>query len=81
MTDAGVDLAPHHIAIAVIEGLVRNHFGKRGRGRPKQNSEYLRVKNGLRQMLRAAQISITAEQELVLMTRLMNKSLFDGDCS
>jgi hypothetical protein len=78
--DNGQELTLHEISLVVIEGLIMNYFGKRGPGRPRHNSEHARIKKGLRLMLKAAKISISPEQELFLMTRLMNKSLFDGDC-
>lgn len=69
----------HDTAMTVLRGLVRNHFGKRGRGRPRQNSEMSRIKKGLREMLRASKSSIGPEQELALLSQLLNRSLFEGN--
>ncbi len=63
-------------SMAILGGLVRNHFGKRGRGRPRHNSEVARIKNGLRAMVRASGMSVTPEQELALLTQMLNRSLF-----
>lgn len=67
----------NNTVMLVLEGLVRNHFGKRGRGRPRQNTEVTRIKKGLREMLKASSVTITQEQELALLGQFLNLSLFD----
>lgn len=69
----------HAEAMEILQGLVRNHFGKRSRGRPRQNTEVTRIKNGVRQMLRASGVSTTPELEMTLMNRLLTRPLFDRE--
>jgi hypothetical protein len=72
-----VSISVHAAALDVLNGLVRNHFGKRSRGRPRQNSEVSRIKAGVRKMLRASGVAATPALELALLTQLLNRSLFD----
>ena len=70
-------LSPQEIALLVLGGLARHHFGVRLKGRPpKTNSEFLRLKRGLRDLILASGLSITPDQELALLTQLANHSLF-----
>jgi hypothetical protein len=69
-------ISVHAEAMEILQGLVRNHFGKRSRGRPRQNTEVTRIKNGVRQMLRASGVSTTPELEMTLMNELLTRSLF-----
>ena len=67
----------HETAMAILVGLVRNHFGKRGRGRPRQNTEVSRIKNGLREMVRASGAHINSDHELAILSQMLNRSLFE----
>lgn len=64
------------ITIRMMQGLLFSHFAKRGRGRPKRNTEVPRLIRGFKAMVKASGVAIDPNEEAILLNQLLNKSLF-----
>jgi hypothetical protein len=68
--------ATGEITIRMMQGLLFSHFAKRGRGRPRKNSDVPRLIEGFRSMVKASGVAIDAHEEAIILKQLLNKSLF-----
>lgn len=64
------------ITIRMMQGLLFSHFAKRGRGRPKKNTEVPRLIRGFKSMVTASGIHLSPQEETVILEQLLNQSLF-----
>lgn len=64
------------ITIRMMQGLLFSHFAKRGRGRPKKNTEVPRLIRGFKAMVKASGIHLNPQEETVILEKLLNQSLF-----
>ena len=64
------------ITIKMMQGLLFSHFAKRGRGRPKRNTEVPRLIRGFKAMVKASGIHLNPQEETVILEQLLNQSLF-----
>jgi len=64
------------VTMKLLQGLLLSHFAKRGRGRPRKNTEVPRLINGVKAMVKASGAAIDADEETILLRHFLNKSLF-----
>jgi len=64
------------VTMKLLQGLLLSHFAKRGRGRPRKNTQVPGLINGFKAMVKASGVAINADEEAVLLRHLFNKSLF-----
>lgn len=64
------------VTMRMVQGLLFSHFAKRGRGRPKKNTEVPRLIRGFKAMVNASGVQLSPQEEAVILKQLLNQSLF-----
>ncbi len=64
------------VTMRMVQGLLFSHFAKRGRGRPKKNTEVSRLIRGFKAMVNASGVQLSPQEEAVILKQLLNQSLF-----